>query len=227
MPLWLALRQPQQQGRQEWIVESRCALLHWQQLRLMLPGRHLLPPMGYLLWWKVRPSPLCTLPYWGVIMQALLRGSAAAVVAAAQRQHGSGSMAAVRQQRGIGGGGGRGQLGQGGGSMAAAQHQWRWQRGRRRHCCYHAANARRRGGGNKDTSGNSNGRGTESINNQLNAAASMATDTATMAVTTAIIKMKVMVAAAEVRQAARHQRRQHGIMTDAAGVVDLDLHYIL
>jgi hypothetical protein len=37
-----------------------------------LPGRHLLPPMGHLLWWRVRPCTPGGLPIWGAIVQALL-----------------------------------------------------------------------------------------------------------------------------------------------------------
>jgi hypothetical protein len=37
MPLWLAQRWPQRQGHQEWIVVIRLALLHCQQLGLLLP----------------------------------------------------------------------------------------------------------------------------------------------------------------------------------------------
>ena len=84
MPSWLVLRWPQWQGQQEWIVASRLALLRWQQLGLLLPGRRLplpmglLPgrrlmlPMGHLLWWVVRPCTMGGLPNWGAIMRALL-----------------------------------------------------------------------------------------------------------------------------------------------------------
>jgi hypothetical protein len=50
-------------------------------------------------------------------------------------------------------------------------------------------------------------------------------DMAMMAATTTMIKTKAMVVAAAV--ATRCWRRQRGIMTDAARVVDLDLHSIL
>ncbi len=77
MPLWLVLWQPQRQGQQEWIVASRLALLHWQQLSLLLPGRWLpppmglllgrclMPPMGHLLWRVVQPCTTGGLPNWG------------------------------------------------------------------------------------------------------------------------------------------------------------------
>jgi hypothetical protein len=83
MPL-LVLQLPQQGGQQEWIVTSRLVLLHWQQLCLPLPvrqlplgmgpspGRRLLPPKDYLLWWRVRPCAPGRYPDWGLTVQALL-----------------------------------------------------------------------------------------------------------------------------------------------------------
>jgi hypothetical protein len=84
MSSWLAQWRLQQQGQQEWIVATRLALLHCQQLGLFLPGRWLpppmglstgrgvMPPMGHLLWRVERPFTTGGLPNWGAIMQALL-----------------------------------------------------------------------------------------------------------------------------------------------------------